>query len=77
MYKGLDIITAKATKEEQNRVPHHLISVLDPHETMTVLEYRNRALKIVSFVTGSNKVSSQCYNCVFYLTKTRLMVYTI
>lgn len=57
VYKGLDIITAKATKEEQNVVPHHLISVLSPHETMTVLDYRNRALKIVSLFPQLNKIT--------------------
>ena len=32
VYRGMDIGTAKATPEEQERVPHHGIDVVDPHE---------------------------------------------
>lgn len=48
MYKGLDVITAKATKEERVLAQHHLVDVLSPHEEFTVTEYRNTAIKIVS-----------------------------
>lgn len=49
VYKGLDVITAKATEEERNRVPHHLLDVVDPLKAFTVVDFRNAALKIVSF----------------------------
>ncbi|MCP4448660.1 MAG: tRNA (adenosine(37)-N6)-dimethylallyltransferase MiaA [Myxococcales bacterium] len=35
VYRGMDIGTGKATAEEQGRVPHHLLDVLDPNEEMT------------------------------------------
>ncbi|EEZ99485.2 tRNA dimethylallyltransferase isoform X1 [Tribolium castaneum] len=56
VYKGLDIITAKATKEEQNVAPHHLIDILEPHETFTVVQYRNSALKIIENLINKNKL---------------------
>jgi tRNA A37 N6-isopentenylltransferase MiaA len=29
MYKNADILTAKATKEEQNLVKHHMLDIFD------------------------------------------------
>lgn len=49
MYKGLDIVTAKATKDEQSAIPHHLLDVAHPGVSFTVVSYRNKALPIVSF----------------------------
>jgi tRNA dimethylallyltransferase len=36
VYRGMDIGTAKPTAAEQARVPHHLIDVLDPWDSLTV-----------------------------------------
>lgn len=51
VYKGLDIITNKVTKEEQAMVPHHLLNFLDPLERYTVVDFRDAALPIVSFIS--------------------------
>ncbi|XP_060520007.1 tRNA dimethylallyltransferase [Cylas formicarius] len=56
IYKGLDIITAKATKDEQLIAPHHMIDVLEPHETCTVVEYRNNVLKLIDELLNENKL---------------------
>ena len=34
MYRGMDIGTAKPTAEEQAAVPHHLIDIIDPEDTI-------------------------------------------
>jgi tRNA dimethylallyltransferase len=39
LYRGMDIGTAKATTAERQRVPHHLIDILDPHEEYSVAQY--------------------------------------
>ncbi len=36
LYRGLDIGTAKPTPEERQRVPHHLIDVLEPWQSASV-----------------------------------------
>ncbi|XP_022905415.2 tRNA dimethylallyltransferase [Onthophagus taurus] len=56
VYKGLDIITAKATKDEQNLATHHLIDVLSPTEEFTVVDYRDRALNIIDRLLSENKI---------------------
>jgi tRNA dimethylallyltransferase len=32
VYRGMDIGSAKPTREERARIPHHLIDIADPHE---------------------------------------------
>ncbi|CAF4864903.1 unnamed protein product [Pieris macdunnoughi] len=56
IYKGLDIVTAKATLQERQLVPHHLLDILEPHQNFTVVDFRNRALKIIDELTKENKV---------------------
>ena len=40
MYRGMDIGTAKPTAEEQAAVPHHLIDIIDPEDTMSVARFQ-------------------------------------
>ncbi|KAI4471153.1 trna dimethylallyltransferase [Holotrichia oblita] len=56
LYKGLNIITAKATSEEQRLVPHHLIDILHPSEHYTVLDFRNTVFNIISDLHSRDKV---------------------
>ncbi|MGY4720858.1 tRNA (adenosine(37)-N6)-dimethylallyltransferase MiaA [Naumannella huperziae] len=43
VYRGMDIGTAKPTRDEQARVPHHLIDILDPHEPAAVADFQRLA----------------------------------
>lgn len=43
-YRGMDIGTAKASPAERERVPHHLIDLVDPHEKFSVADYFSLAL---------------------------------
>jgi len=46
-YRGMDIGTAKPTREEQARVSHHLIDVCEPSEQMDVARYCERARAVI------------------------------
>ena len=37
-YRGMDIGTAKPSREEQARVPHHLIDIANPDEILSLAE---------------------------------------
>lgn len=39
LYRGMNIGTAKASADEQLRVPHHLIDIIDPREEFSVAQY--------------------------------------
>jgi tRNA dimethylallyltransferase len=47
-YRGMDIGTAKPTREEQARVPHHLIDVADPDETWSLAQFQQEARRIIA-----------------------------
>jgi tRNA dimethylallyltransferase len=48
VYRGLDIGTAKPDREEQERVPHHLIDILEPHERYSAGEFAQRARETIA-----------------------------
>ena len=43
VYRGMDLGTAKPTREERARLPHHLIDVADPDQPFTAGEYSRQA----------------------------------
>eukprot|EP00055_Hartaetosiga_balthica_P015605 m.93283 g.93283 ORF g.93283 m.93283 type:complete len:492 (-) comp8909_c0_seq2:2079-3554(-) len=47
LYNGLDIITNKATVEEQSRIPHHLLGILPPHVQCNVFYFQKEAHRVV------------------------------
>ena len=42
-YRGMDIGTAKPSREERARVPHHLIDVADPDDTWSLARFQRAA----------------------------------
>jgi tRNA dimethylallyltransferase len=55
-YKGLDIGTAKATKAEQSQVKHHLLDILEPHESFSVAKYQAIVRDKISEIQNKNKL---------------------
>lgn len=55
VYRGLDIGTAKPDGAEQQRVPHHLIDVLEPEEDFSLAEYLNRASSIAADILARGR----------------------
>jgi tRNA dimethylallyltransferase len=47
IYRGLNIGTGKPTKEEQAKIPHHLIDLVEPEEQFTVANYVRAAEKVL------------------------------
>ncbi len=45
VYKGLDIGSAKVSREVQEKIPHHLIDVVAPNQLFTVADYISMAKK--------------------------------
>jgi tRNA dimethylallyltransferase len=42
VYRGMDIGTAKPERREREKIPHHLIDVVDPDETFTAADFVER-----------------------------------
>lgn len=47
-YRGMDIGTAKPSAEEQQRVPHHMIDVCAPDETLTLGDYQSKVNALIA-----------------------------
>lgn len=56
IYRGMDIGTAKAGPLERQRVPHHLIDVVEPDVTFTVADYQKLAEAAIDSITSRGKL---------------------
>ena len=48
VYRGMNIGTAKPTPEEQRRVPHHLLDLVNPGESFTLARYQQLAYATIA-----------------------------
>jgi tRNA dimethylallyltransferase len=55
-YRGMDIGTAKPTREEQARVPHHLIDIANPDEILSLAIFQQRAREVIADIHTRNKL---------------------
>jgi len=47
VYRDMDIGTAKPTPAERGGIPHHLIDILDPRDSFSTGQFRDRALAAI------------------------------
>ncbi len=57
VYRGMDIGTAKPSAEEQAAVQHHLIDILDPSASYSVMQFRQDAIKLVSEINARGNLA--------------------
>jgi len=55
-YRGMDIGTAKPTKEEQARVTHHLIDIVNPDELLSLAVFQQMAQTIIEDILTRKKL---------------------
>ncbi|MGB3518829.1 MAG: isopentenyl transferase family protein, partial [Elainellaceae cyanobacterium] len=55
VYRELDIGTAKPSKADQMQVPHHLLDICDPTETLTLAGYQERATTVIDQIHRSTR----------------------
>ena len=72
VYRGLDIGTAKPSKEEQKLVPHHLIDILDLQERADLFTFRDKAEEKIREIRGRGKLPIPAGGTGLYL---RALVY--
>lgn len=56
IYRRMDIGTAKPSEEEQRRVPHHLIDLIEPHQEFSTAEYLSAAIRVVDEILSRGRV---------------------
>lgn len=76
IYKKLNIGSAKPTKEEQRKAPHHLLDIKEPTEEYSVYDYQQDVRKKIEEITARGKrviivggtglyIKAALYNYVF------------
>lgn len=56
IYKGMDIATAKPTKEEMKGIPHHLMGFLDRDKDFSVADYLALAREKIAEISNKGKL---------------------
>ncbi len=46
VYRGMDVGTAKPSREELTEAPHHLIDIIDPADAYSAMQFRQDALRL-------------------------------
>ncbi len=67
VYKKLDIGTAKVTKEEADGVVHHMIDIIQPHESFSVATYAETARPIIEKILNTGKNVIVCGGTGLYI----------
>lgn len=67
VYKGMDIGTAKITKEEMRGIPHYLIDIRDPKESFSVAEFKAEALKAANDIYAKRRIPILAGGTGFYI----------
>lgn len=55
-YRGMDIGTAKPTRDEQARAPHHLIDIANPDEILSLAVFQQKAQEAIADIHARNKL---------------------
>jgi tRNA dimethylallyltransferase len=56
VYKGMDIGTAKPDAELLKQAPHHLIDIIEPHESYSAARFRDDALALMREITERGNI---------------------
>ena len=56
VYRGMDIGTAKPTREEQRGIPHHLLDIVRPDEEFNAAIYCSLALPLIRDICARGKI---------------------
>lgn len=67
VYKGMDIGTAKVTKEEMHGIKHYLIDCLDPKDEFNVSVFKEMATKALEEIYSKGKIPIICGGTGFYI----------
>jgi tRNA dimethylallyltransferase len=56
VYRGMDIGTAKPTKQERAEIAHHVLDVIEPDERFTAADFKRLANNAIDDITGRGKL---------------------
>lgn len=67
IYRGMNIGTAKPTKDEQQGIPHHMLDVADPSEPYSAAQYAAQASACIEEIISRGRLPIICGGTGLYL----------
>lgn len=67
LYRGMDIGTAKPTKDEQQKIKHHMIDILDIKDNFSVVDYVKSAELSIANIYHKEKLPFVCGGTGLYI----------
>ncbi len=67
IYKGLNIGTAKPSKEEMDGISHHMIDICEPNQKFSCTDYAEMALSCINDIIARGKLPILCGGTGLYL----------
>ena len=67
VYRGMDIGTAKPSREELAAVPHHLIDILDPLQSYSAADFARDATQLIGEIRARGRVPLIVGGTLLYL----------
>lgn len=67
VYRGFDIGSAKPSKAQRSRVPHHLFDIADATDAFTAADYGAAARRVLADIEGRGRVAVFAGGTFFYL----------
>ena len=67
VYRGLDIGTAKPSRQLQSRIPHHLIDIVDPDSQFSAGQFVRLAESLNRELRLRGRLPVLCGGCAYYL----------
>lgn len=68
IYTDMDVASAKATPEEQQGIPHHMMDFLDPAESFSVADWVRMAGKCANDILSRGKIPVICGGTGLYIS---------
>ncbi len=56
VYKGMDIGTAKPSKQDRAEIPHHLLDIVEPNQPFTAADFKRLASKAIEDISSRGKL---------------------
>lgn len=69
IYRGMDIGTAKPTKEELAEIPHHMIDIVEPYQSYSCSDYVRDAEHTISDIVARGRAPIFCGGTGLYLDR--------
>jgi tRNA dimethylallyltransferase len=66
IYRGMDIGTAKPSRQEQAQVKHHLLDICDPAERYSAAQFQEDATRLIRSIAAKGSLPLLCGGTMLY-----------